>query len=127
MQSLFRNKKLLLLSLVYLMVSCFVKKNNAQQELISATDLKEDFDILRTTLEQAHPGLYWYSDTHTVNSYFDSVKALIDQDLNRIEFFNILLPVIANVNSLHTTLRLQTNTNAAANQFTHILPFDLFC
>ncbi|GAA4420002.1 S41 family peptidase [Nibrella viscosa] len=93
--------------------------------MINSTALKQDFDILRKTLEEAHPGLYWYTDSVVMDKFFDSTKLLLNRDMTEMEFFKFLLPVIANIKCGHTNLK--PSHNEAAFQFTRILPFDLFC
>ncbi len=128
MQVRLKNKKFFLLGIILFQLGCFSKTNTTQQKFIKAAALKEDFDILRKTLEEAHPGLYWYSYRPDMNIFFDSAKASIQHDMTSIEFFKMLLPVIANIKCIHTSLRLPKDTNnTGAYQFTHLLPFDFFC
>ncbi len=85
MQVLLKHKNFFLLAIILLQIGCFSKRNNGQQKFIQAAALKEDFDILRKTLEEAHPGLYWYSDKPDMNIFFDSAKASIQHDMTSIE------------------------------------------
>ncbi len=127
MQLLSKYKNLLLIAVIFLQTGCLSKRNNAEQKIIKASALKVDLDILLKTLEEAHPGLYWYSDKKNMESYFDSTKASIQHDMTRIKFFKLLLPVIANIKCVHTSLRLPSDsTKRDAYQFTNLLPFDFF-
>lgn len=119
------NKKLLLLLIIFLQLACGQKKEE-QGKLISSTALKKDFDILRKTLEEAHPGLYWYNSKPVMDAYFDSVKTTINHDMTDVSFFKLLLPLIAKIRCVHTNLRLPENADTA-DQFRHLLPFDFFC
>ncbi|MEO5984007.1 MAG: S41 family peptidase [Ferruginibacter sp.] len=119
---------LLLLAIIFLQTGCHLKRNNTEQKNIKAAALKVDVDILVKTLEEAHPGLYWYSDKKDMDSYFDSVKASIKHDMTRIQFFKVLLPVIANINCVHTSLSLPKEISSTdVHQLTNLLPFDFFC
>ncbi len=71
---------------------------------ISVEHLQYDFKVLRKCLEEAHPGLYWYSTKIEMDHYFDSTYALLDHSMPEMEFFKILLPVIARVRCLHTNI-----------------------
>jgi hypothetical protein len=108
------------------MTSCFTKGHDTQKELIKTSALKEDFDILRTTLQEAHRGLYWYSDTTALQAYLNKVRAGLNDDLSQIEFFKIMLPVISYIRCSHTNIRLPASSDASANQFTRVLPFETF-
>ncbi|MBD0331749.1 MAG: hypothetical protein ICV66_03765 [Chitinophagaceae bacterium] len=127
MQYFLKTKILPLFCFIIFQTCNFSTRNDAHQELLASAALKEDFDILRKTLEEAHPGLYWYSDKLAMNNFLDSTKSLIDHDMASIAFFKMLLPVIANIRCSHTNLRLSKSTNTVANQFTYLLPFDFFC
>ncbi len=71
---------------------------------ISVEHLQYDFKVLRKCLEEAHPGLYWYSTKKEMDHYFDSTYARLDHSMPEIEFFKILLPVVARVRCLHTNI-----------------------
>ncbi|MEJ7611950.1 MAG: S41 family peptidase [Ferruginibacter sp.] len=89
--------------------------------------LQKDFSILRKTLEEAHPGLYWYSDKLTMDRYFDSVRVHIDHEMSAFDFFTFLLPVIAKVRCSHTNIHLPPNAIAKGSVPDGLLPFNFFC
>ena len=101
----------------------FSTRNDAKLEKIPSATLRVDFDILRKTLEEAHPGLYWYSDKLEMDNFFDSTRKMIDHDMTSMAFYNMLLPVIANIKCLHTNLRFSKADNAVIKPFTHLLPY----
>lgn len=117
--------KILLGCIIFFQLSCYSKRNNTQPIIIDHALLQKDFDILQTTLKEAHPGLYWYTDSMGMERYFDSTKAAIVHNMTSLEFFKLLLPLISNIKCLHTKLRLPDN--AAVNQITQVLPFDFIC
>ncbi|MBE7171849.1 MAG: hypothetical protein INR73_14775 [Williamsia sp.] len=94
---------------------------------LSAAELKNDFTILRKTLEEAHPGLYWYSPKEETDHRFDSSYALLDHAMGRKEFFQLLLPLVAGVRCVHTSLRPGPGPENQPIQLARLLPFDLLC
>jgi len=112
--------------LVAFIYSCFSENNHTENSKLTAGVLKTDFSVLRKTLEEAHPGLYWYSNKEAIDNYFDSVYNLIDHDITRVEFFKLLLPVIAKIRCGHTNLRLPNEINNVV-RFHKLLPFNFFC
>lgn len=118
--------KLLLYVPVILSLSCLSKNSPSQKPKLTSTNLRTDFNILRKTLEEAHPGLYWYADSAAMDAYFDSTYKLIARDMTRIEFFKLLLPVIAKVKCVHTILQLPSAVNNRS-QLHKCLPFDFLC
>jgi hypothetical protein len=117
---------MLLLVLALFSYSCFSKNNQPKDLELKAEVLKTDFTVMRKTLEEAHPGLYWYSSRAAMDKYFDSTYNLIDRDMTSIEFFKLLLPVVAKIRCVHTNLRLPNDINNHG-QFQKLLPFNFFC
>ena len=118
--------KLLIFCLITLLSCNLFSEYSEKQEVLSTVALNEDFNILRKTLEEAHPGFYWYTDKAAMNHFFDSIKTLFDHDMSSLAFYKILLPVIANIKCSHTNIRLPKETNSAS-LLVNLLPFDFFC
>ena len=113
--------------MVIFFTTCISKSNKNQRGTIAAKALQEDLAILKKTLEEAHPGLYWYSTPSGIDSLFETAKKLIRDDMIQLDFFKILLPVIAGINCSHTSLRLPRNeNNSVALPFTKLLPVELY-
>lgn len=87
------------------MCSCFTGTRENAESTIPARLLKVDLQILRQTLEEAHPGLYWYTSKKEMDSYLDSLEASIDNPMEKLEFMKLLMPAIAKVRCGHTNLR----------------------
>lgn len=99
-------KKIILLSILFIISSCVsVKKHNEKLAIpISVEKLKKDIDFTRQKLEQLHPNLYWYISKEELNHQFDSLKTNIKKPLKPNEFYQILAPVIANIKEGHLRL-----------------------
>jgi len=117
--------KIVLFFLLILNYSCFFQNENKDNKQIKSSLLKKDFQILRQTLEEAHPGLYWYSDTFELNRFFDSTYTALDKDMTPFAFFKMLLPLIAKVKCGHTNVRLSGGSDLDFI-FTKILPFTFY-
>lgn len=113
--------------LVIFLTSCISKSNKSQQRTIAREGLQKDLAILKRTLEEAHPGLYWYSTQAAIDSLFDHAKGSIRDDMTQLNFFKIVLPLIAGINCSHTSIRLRRNeNNSVALPFTNLLPVELY-
>lgn len=93
---------------------------------ISVTHLREDFRILRKTLEEAHPGLYWYTSKESMDAYFDSTYAQLNQAMPETAFLTRLLPVIAHIRCLHTSVRFSDRPQGQPNRITRMLPLMIY-
>lgn len=71
--------------LLVFIYSCNVTDKH-KDKIIKSAGLKNDFKILRQTLEEAHPGLYWYTEKPLMDKHFDSIYALLDTDMTRVTF-----------------------------------------
>jgi hypothetical protein len=87
---------------------------NPEQKL-SVEDLKQDFMVFRSSLEEGHPGLYDYTDKATLDSLFDVKFNLLTKPMTSGEFADILYPVISAIKDGHTQL-LNDNNHKGKNQ-----------
>lgn len=67
-------------------------------------DLKEDFDLLRLALEEAHPGMYRYTSKAEFDALFLDLDRGIVGELTEIEFFRWVCPVIEKIHCVHTSI-----------------------
>jgi C-terminal processing protease CtpA/Prc len=67
--------------------------------------LQRDYTIFRKTLEDHHPGLYWYTPKEKMNEYFDWGYAQLNDSLTETSFRKILSYVTAKIQCGHTTVR----------------------
>jgi len=71
----------------------------------TAAQLQEDSQLLRTALEEAHGGLYYYTSKKELDRQFNSIKEKLTRPMTELEFYSLVLPLIANINDGHTGLR----------------------
>ncbi len=108
-----KTKLLQLILLITFSVSlsnCF--NSNKKGDIIGVKDLQSDFKILRTSLEEAHPGLYWYTRKKEMDNTFDSTYKLLNKPMTHIEFLKLLLPLTAKIRCVHTNVSV---SNEAEN------------
>jgi hypothetical protein len=88
---------------------------------LSVSDLRKDFTILRTTLEEIHPDLYRYTSKQKFNRVADSIFATIGTELTMIDFYRRIAPIVTLIRNGHTAIRLP---NSYYDQMS-LLPFRL--
>lgn len=71
----------------------------------SPQQLQRDFQIYQETLEEAHPGLYWYTSKDSMDAYFQWGKERLKDSLNEPEFRRILAYITSKINCGHTAIR----------------------
>lgn len=94
------------LFIILIATSCSYKKNfNSKiRSKHAPQDLKNDLQIIKYSLEQAHPGVYWYISKENLDFKFDSVKNLITDSMSSINFYRMVAPVVSAVKCGHTRL-----------------------
>lgn len=67
-----------------------------------AKQLKEDFLIFRKVLEEAHPGLYRYTDKKVLDADFDNAFKRLNGEMTEREFFPIVASIVSAIRCGHT-------------------------
>lgn len=99
-------RKILIFLILGCLASCVsTKKYNQKLKVKHSIDqLKADLSIIKTSLEEAHPGLYWYISKEKLDFKFDSIQTLITDSMSSIEFYRMTAPIVAEVKCGHTRL-----------------------
>lgn len=71
----------------------------------SADLLRSDFDLFQGMLEEAHPGLYWYTSKDSMQQRFGHARSLIKDSLTETGFRNVLSYALSGIGCGHTTLK----------------------
>ena len=108
-------RNLLLIGFLSLLCSCAVSKYNPARKF-SAQQLREDYTIFRASLEEAHPGLYWYTPKDSMDRYFEIGKSKLRDSMNEGQFRTVLSYVIAKIGDGHASVRPSKAAVAATGQ-----------
>lgn len=71
----------------------------------SPQQLQKDYSVYQQTLEEAHPGLYWYTSKDSMDKYFQWGKEQLKDSLTEPDFRKILSWVTAKIGCGHTSIR----------------------
>jgi hypothetical protein len=85
--------------------SCAVSKNYSPSKKYAPDVLKEDYTIFRNSLEESHPGLYWYTPKDSMDYYFEIGRTKLADSLTEGQFRSVLSYIISKVRCGHTTVR----------------------
>ena len=88
-------------------------------------ELKEDFTLLRTALEEAHAGLYYYTPKEAMDGLFDRLSADLDHPQTEREFFGYLAPLVAEINDGHTGMMFSKEYDTYLRNQPIVMPFRL--
>lgn len=94
----------ILITFIFLSCNSVKKQNQVLREKHSPMALQKDLALVKQSLEEAHPGLYWYVSKPTLDFKFDSLKNSLTDSLTSIKFYRKLAPIVAAVKCGHTRL-----------------------
>ena len=86
--------------------------------------LKEDFQIARRALEEAHPGLYRYTKKAELDRIFDAAEKSLDHPMDFYEFYRVMALPIAAIKCGHTDIDLSPDARQETERLPW-LPFDV--
>ncbi len=86
----------------------------------------EDFSVFRGSLEDFHPGLYWYRTKTEMDRLFDEGAQGIDTACSELEFYWKLLSIVSKVGCGHTRFLLSDSSVEAIRQEKNQFPLKLY-
>lgn len=87
-----------------LLVSC--QRSYELATKFSSNQLRDDFRVLRRSLEQAQPGLYRRTSKDELDRLFAEADRSLDRPLDVFEFYRVMAPLVAAIRCGHTNIQL---------------------
>lgn len=94
--------------------------------LLTTTQLKQDLGILRSNLEEVHPGLYTYTPKAKLDSFFEALALKLDNPMTALDFYRLLLPLHTQIRNNHTQISPPESYTAALMSHLPRLPIKLY-
>ena len=96
----------------------------AQSQVFTPEELKEDFEVFRGSIEEMHPGVYWYTSKQELDQAFDLVEQSLTSPLTEIEYFRLLAPIISKVRCGHTWIAPPRKLTREMREEGRLFPLD---
>ncbi len=92
---------------IFFIVLSFIAFNAEAQESylqkkFPIHQLKEDFSVFRNSLEECHPGLYWYYPKPDIDFKLSRLLNSLDHPMTEREFFTMISSFISSIGCIHT-------------------------
>jgi hypothetical protein len=87
--------------------------------------LVEDFHVLRTALEEGHPGVYRFTPKEELNRIFDQAEKSLDRPMDAVAFYRVVAPVVTALKCGHTGVRLPASVRVGPTSSKPVLPLDV--
>src|SRR5688572_33221198 len=95
-----------------MLASCGVNSHSFRaNRKYSPQELQKDYSIYQETLEQAHPGLYWYTSKDSMDRYFAWGREQLKDSLSEPDFRKVLNYVTSKIDCGHTSVRSSKKYN----------------
>jgi Peptidase family S41 len=99
-------RSLILFITIALLAGCGTGKSSfSPTKKYSPQRLQKDYSIYQQILEDAHPGLYWYTSKDSMDHYFNWGRRQLKDSLTEGDFRKVLNYVTAKINCGHTSVR----------------------
>jgi hypothetical protein len=96
----------ILISIVSSLFGCSASKTPfSPNKRYALEQVQKDYSIYRNTLEESHPGLYWYTSKDSMDYYFNWGEEHLKDSMTEAEFRRILSYVTSKINCGHTSVR----------------------
>lgn len=94
--------KKILFSLLFFTAGCAY----GQEALLSRDSLLKDYDLLCSSLEKIHAGLFLYQPEERYRQKKEAIRALIRRDMSVEDFYLLIAPLVASAGDGHTFLSI---------------------
>jgi hypothetical protein len=87
------------------LTGCSTLSKTAATKKYPLGELREDYSLFRSVLEESHPGLYWFTSKDSMDHYFEEGEKMLRDSMREPQFKNVLSYVLSHVHCGHTTAR----------------------
>ena len=102
------------------------KKSYDPEQVFSTAALREDFKFMRSSLEEGHPTLYWYTTKEELDQAFDETYLQIKGEMTEREYLQLLMPLIEKVHCIHTAIKASKAYETHLKQNARYFPLDIW-
>jgi Peptidase family S41 len=87
--------------------------------------LRQDFDLLTSSLKEAHTGLNWYSTYREFDDFCANQRKLLREKMTGLEFYRVIAPIIAFTKEGHTSISPSADDTGYLQAFASYFPFQI--
>ena len=92
---------------------------------LTPEQLKEDLRILRSALEEGHPGIYRYTPKPELDRIFDRTADRLDRPMSALEFFRVVAPAVGALKCGHTAMSVPADIDRQIRESALLIPLDV--
>lgn len=118
-------KTILSVIFVFLSALLFAQKTT-KEKMIAPEKLKQDFQILRASLEEGYPGIYAYHSKKFIDSLFDVSEKQINNEMSEPKFFLFISKIVMQLHDGHMDVYPTKKTQERLAKNPCNIPFQAF-
>lgn len=91
-------------SILFVLIFTACSRQFDPQKKYSTAQIQQDFALMRSSLEEAHPGLYRYTTPDSIQWIFDQTQEKLNHPMTEREFRRTINPVFSLIRCGHTDI-----------------------
>ncbi|MEM9895604.1 MAG: S41 family peptidase [Bacteroidota bacterium] len=107
---------------IVLLLLLFLSLHQVDGQLLSPSDMQEDFTIFKESVKEIHPGLYWYADAAEIDSRFQKIEKQITNELEIGSFYGLLQKFYAEIRCGHSWMSMPYRWVKKLDRGPHTIP-----
>jgi hypothetical protein len=112
---------------IFLYFCAITSSTNAQVSTFSSKkytieELQEDFNYMRSQIQNKGTVIYLYNTKKETDQYFDSLYQYIKEPMTDIEFFRFIAPIQAFIKDVHTSITPGSTIRTSFFENQHLFP-----
>ena len=119
-------KKIILLIFLFPLLNVYgqnqINNINHEKRTFTPAELRKDFSLMKEVFTTLHPALYEYISKQNFERLLDSTYAELNKEMDVLEFYKMLSPIISKIGCGHTAVGLPDREE---NYIKSFLPFKL--
>ena len=93
---------------------------------LTTLEMQEDFQVFQKSIQELHPGLYWYHDKMEIKNRFQSIASNLTQPMELRDFYSQLQKFYANIGCGHSWMSMPLKWRKHLDAGSYRMPFDLY-
>ena len=94
-------------------------------QTLAPEQLREDFRILRSALEEGHPGIYRYTPKPELDRAFERAVSRLNRPMSALEFFRVVSPAVGALRCGHTAVSLPADMEQHVRESVLLIPLEV--
>ncbi len=97
-----------------------------QGQVLTPELLKEDFNIFRNSIQDIHPGLYWYADSTEIAKRFQQIENVLTQDMQLKEYYRLLQKFYVGIRCGHSWMSMPWAWRKPTDEGPYRIPLNFY-